>query len=296
MLEELHNAIVKITEQVGPSVAGIGRGWGRGSGVVIAPGKVLTNAHVLRGEEVGILIGEGESAHGRVAGIDTDLDLAVVAVDTGDAPPVAWEPVASEDVGIGTPVFALADPGGRGLRVTFGTVSAGGRSFRGIRGRRIGGAIEHTAPLPRGSSGGPLVDAEGRLLGINTIRLEGGLILAVPADAALKTRVDALSRGEGASKPRLGVALAHPRAARRIRAAAGLPERAGLLVRAVQPGSPAEQAGLRRGDLLVSAGGRHLGSIDDLFDALEGGTELAVAFVRGTEELEVKVDLTHFTS
>ena len=296
MLEELQNTIVKIADQVGPSVAGIGRGWGRGSGVVIAPGQVLTNAHVLRGEEVGILIGEGESAHGRVAGLDTDLDLAVVAVDTGAAPAVSWEPVASEDVGIGTPVFALADPGGRGLRVSFGTVSAAGRSFRGIRGRRIGGAIEHTAPLPRGSSGGPRVDADGRLLGSNTLRLEGGLILAVPADAGLKARVEALSRGEGASRPRLGVALAHPRAARRIRAAAGLPDREGLLVRAVQSDSPAEAAGLRRGDLLVSAGGRQLSSVDDLFDALEAGSELVLGVVRGTDELEVKVDLSHFSS
>lgn len=296
MLEELQNAIVKIADQVGPSVAGIGRGWGRGSGVVIAPGQVLTNAHVLRGDEVGVLIGEGESAHGRVAGVDVDLDLAVIAVDTGDAPVVVWEPDATDEAGIGTPVFALADPGGRGLRVTFGTVSAAGRSFRGVRGRRVRGAFEHSAPLPRGSSGGPLVDRDGRLLGINTLRLEGGLILAVPADGALKTRVDALGRGEGAKRPRLGVALAHPRAARRIRAAAGLAEREGLLVRAVETASPADTAGLRRGDLLVSANGKPLSSVDDLFDNLEGAGKLVVGVVRGVEELEVEVDLTRFTS
>src|ERR687895_516431 len=90
----------------------------------------------------------------------------------------------------------VANPGGRGLRVTLGFVSSEGRSFRGPRGRRIGGAIEHTAPLPRGSSGGPLVDVEGRLLGLNALRLDGGLILAVPATAAVKERAARLARGD----------------------------------------------------------------------------------------------------
>src|SRR5918999_1521169 len=126
----------------------------------------------------------------------------------------------------------VANPGGRGLRVTLGFVSSEGRSFRGPRGRRIGGAIEHTAPLPRGSSGGPLVDVEGRLLGLNALRLDGGLILAVPATAAVKERASRLARGEAPASPRLGVAVAPPRGGRRLPRAVGLPERDGLLVRA----------------------------------------------------------------
>src|ERR671930_225984 len=102
-------------------------------------------------------------------------------------------------------------------------ISSSGRSFRGPRGRRIEGAIEHTAPLPRGSSGGPLVDAEGRLLGLNAVRLEGGLILAVPATAALRERASRLLRGEAPTPHRLGVAVAPPRVARRLRHAVGLP-------------------------------------------------------------------------
>jgi serine protease Do len=184
-------------------------------------------------------------------------------------------------------VLALADPGGRGLRTTFGLVTATGRSFRGPRGRRIGGSLEHSAPLPRGSSGGPLVDLEGRLLGINSVRMDGGLILALPADAALHARVEALARGEAPVRPRLGVALAPPRAARKLRAAVGLPERDGLLVRGVEPGSPAAAAGLEPGDLLVAAGGRPLGGFDDLFDALEAASSLVLTVVRGTEEREV---------
>ena len=286
-LDELQAAVTAVAEGVGPSVVGLGRGWGRGSGVVIGEGRVLTNAHVLRGDEVAVRRSDGEVALGSVAGADSDLDVAVLAVDTGGAPAIAWEPAAVDAVRAGQPVFALADPGGRGLRTTFGLVTATGRSFRGPRGRRIGGSIEHSAPLPRGSSGGPLVDAGGRLLGINSVRMEGGLVLALPADAALQGRIEALGRGEAPVRPRLGVALAPPRAARRMRSAVGLPEREGLLVRAVEPGSPAANAGLQAGDLLVAAGGRPLHGFDDLFDALERGGSLPLTVVRGTEEREV---------
>jgi serine protease Do len=287
-LDELHAAVSAVAERVGPAVVGLGRGWGRGSGVVIAEGRVLTNAHVLRGDEVAVRRRDGTVALGEVAGVDDALDVAVIAVDTGAAPAVAWEPAALEQLDAGRAVFALADPGGRGLRTSFGLVTATGRSFRGPGGRRIGGSIEHSAPLPRGSSGGPLVDADGRLLGINSVRMEGGLVLALPADAALRGVAEALGRGEAPVRPRLGLALAPPRAARRLRAAVGRPEREGLLVRAVEPGSPAERAGLQQGDLLVAAAGRPLQRFDDLFDALEGapGT-LALTVVRGTEEREV---------
>src|SRR5918998_3106221 len=168
LLDEVQATVGRVAETVGPSVVGLGRGWGRGSGVVYEPGRVLTCAHVLRGDEVAVTFQDGRTEHGRVSGADADVDLAVVAVDTGDAPPVTWEPAAVAEASLGTAVFALADPSGRGLRTTFGLVSATDRSFRGPRGRRIAGSIEHTAPLPRGSSGGPLVDAEGRLFGINT--------------------------------------------------------------------------------------------------------------------------------
>src|SRR5919202_1892260 len=211
VLEELSQSIAAVVDRVGPAVVGLGRGWGRGSGVVMAPGTVLTNAHNLRGDEVTATFADGRVETGTVAGVDVDGDLAVIAVDTGDAEPV--EPGDPGALAIGAPVFALANPGGRGLRATFGLVSSTGRSFRGPRGRRVRGSIEHTAPLPRGSSGGPLVDAVGRLLGLNSVRMDGGLILALPADAALRERADALARGEDPSRPRLGVAIPPPHVA-----------------------------------------------------------------------------------
>jgi serine protease Do len=293
VIEELKNVVAGAAETVGPSVVGLGRGWGRGSGVVTAAGVVLTNAHVLRGEEVAVTFADGRTELGRVAGADADLDLAAIAVDTSEAPAVAWDPERPGAVGIGEPVIALANPGGRGLRATLGQISATGRSFRGPRGRRIGGSLEHTAPLPRGSSGAPLVDGEHRLLGLNSIRLEGGLILALPADAAMQRRAEALASGSAAARPRLGIAIAPPRAARRMRAAVGLPERDGLLVRGVVEGSPAAEAGVERGDLLVAANGGSLSSVDELFDALDAGGDLTLGVVRGTDEHEVVV---HFSS
>jgi serine protease Do len=251
---------------------------------------VLTVAHVLRGEEVAVTFADGRTTEGRVAGSDPDLDVAVIAVDTGDAAPVAWEP--GDTPSPGAPVLALANPGGRGLRTTFGLVSATGRGFRGPRGRRVAGSIEHTAPLPRGSSGGPLVSPDGNLLGLNAVRRDGGFILALPADAALRRRAGELGRGESAARPRLGVALAPPRVARRMRSAVGLPERDGLLVRGVVDDSPAARAAVERGDLLVRAGDRPLASMDDLFDALDAaGDKLALGVVRGTEERELEVIL-----
>jgi serine protease Do len=292
VVASLQETIAGVAGHVGPSVVGLGRGWGHGSGVVIGERRVLTNAHNLRREQVTVVFADGRRESGEIAAADPDLDLAVLEVDTGDAPAVAWEP--GDAPGIGTPVVGLANPGGRGLRATLGFVSSEGRSFRGPRGRRIGGAIEHSAPLPRGSSGGPLVDVEGRLLGLNALRLDGGLILAVPATAGVKERASRLARGEAPASPRLGVAVAPPRVARRMRRAVGLPERDGLLVRAVEDGSSAAGAGIERGDLLVSAGGRELGGVDALYEALDsvapdGGT-LEVTIVRGTEEHSMTVE------
>src|SRR5215213_1331359 len=183
VLDEISQAVRGAAESVGPAVVGLGRGWGRGSGVVIAPGTVLTNAHNLRGDDVTVTFADGRREAGTLAGVDVDADVAAIAVDTGDVDPV--ELGDPDALATGSLVIALANPGGRGLRATLGMVSATGRSFRGPRGRRIRGSIEHTAPLPRGSSGGPLLDTDGRLVGLNSVRMEGGLILALPVDESL---------------------------------------------------------------------------------------------------------------
>ena len=295
-LKELEDAIKEAAERGGGAVVGIGRRWGAGSGVVVAGGKVVTNAHNVHGEEVTVTFPDGRDVEAEVAGIDTDGDLAVLSVDTVGTTAIEWAEGAAE---LGSAVVALANPGGRGLRATLGFVSGTERAFRGPRGRRIAGSIEHTAPLPRGSSGGPVVDAAGRLLGINTNRTGEGFYLAIPADAALRERVEALGRGESVRPARLGVAIAPPFVARRLRRAVGLPERDGLLVQGVEDGGAADRAGLQRGDLITEAQGRATASADDLHEALDAagaGGSLTLTVIRGTEERTVSVSLTREAS
>lgn len=290
MLEELEQVAGGVAATVGPAVVRIGRGGGRGAGVVVGDGVVVTNAHNLRGPDTTVTFADGRVETGRAAGVDVDGDLAVLAVPTAGVTPVER---AVDGPRPGQAVFAVAPGGpGGGVRVSFGLVSSVGQAFRGPRGRRITGSLEHTAPLPKGSSGGPVVDGAGRLVGINTNRLGDGFYQALPAGADLHARIDALSRGEGPVRRHLGVALAPPRAARHLRRAVGLPERDGLLVRGVEEASLAAGAGLQEGDLLVVAGGRDLADLDDLWAALDAvgadGT-LAVTVVRGVDELVVSV-------
>jgi serine protease Do len=286
-VQELAEAARAAAEGVGPSVVRIGRHGGRGCGVVVSDGRVLTNAHNLRGDEVTVTFADGREVVGTVAGVDADGDLAVIDVETERAPALAW---ADSIPTTGDVVFAVTRSAASGTRVSFGLVSATERAFRGPRGRRITGSVEHTAPLVRGSSGGPVVDTEGHLVGINTNRLGDGFYLAIPADADLRARVDDLAAGRSSVTPRLGVGLAPSRLARRLRRSVGLPERDGLLVRVVEDDGPAARAGIRPGDLLVSAGGRDVTSVDDLFEVLDGaGAGVDLHIVRGVDELDVRV-------
>jgi serine protease Do len=286
-IQELQAAVTAVADKTGQSIVGIGSRQ-RGSGVVIAAGKVLTNAHNVRGDEVTVTFADGRSTRGQVSGVDWDGDLAVIAVDTGSAKPLDWADGASVDVG--AVVFGAAATSGGGTRVTWGTVSAVARAFRGPGGRKIAGSLEHTAPMAPGSSGGALVDAEGRLVGLNTNRIGEGFYLALPADAALRERIDALGRGESPSRRRLGVAVAPAFVARRLRRSVGLPDRDGLLVRGVEDGSAAAKAGIVEGDLIVEVAGRTVEDADDLVEALAAATEpFEVKIVRGTEDRTVSV-------
>ena len=285
-LDELQDAARTVATNLGSAIVSLGRD-GRGSGVVIADGQVVTCAHNLRDRTTQVTFADGRTAQGEVLAADTDGDLAVLAVDTAGATPAQWAPAPPGD---GQVVFGAAR--GQGLRVTFGLVSGTDRTFRGPRGRRVTGSVEHTAPLARGSTGGALADAQGRVVGINTLRLGDRFALAQPADQAFQERVTRLAAGEAPTRRRLGVALAPPHVARRLRASVGLPERAGLLVRGVEDGSPAAQAGVEAGDLLVTAGDRSLASADDLFEVLQAlgeGTSLTLGVVRGAEERTVEV-------
>jgi serine protease Do len=281
-LDEISSTIASVATKAGPAVVAVNR---FGSGFVVADGFVATNAHNLRGE-VHVTFADGRRAAAEVAGVDMDGDIAVLSVETAGVPALEWSARPAE---LGDFVVAVANPRGRGLRATLGTVSSIGRAFRGPRGRRIAGSIEHTAALARGSSGGPVLDRDGRVVGVNTNRLQEGFYQALAATDELSARIANLAKGETPKRRRLGTALAPPHVTTRLRAAAGLPAVDGLLVRSVEEGSPAEAAGLKRGDVLVAAGGSPLTSVDALYDALDGEGDLEFKVVRATEELVVTV-------
>jgi serine protease Do len=285
-LREAARSALAATE---PSVVRIGRAPGRGCGVVVGDGFVLTNAHNLRDRTTEVTFADGRAVQGEVTAADPDGDLVVLAVDTGGAPALAW---ADDHVEAGDVVFAVGRTGDGGARITFGLVSGVERAFRGPRGRQITGSVEHTAPLARGSSGSPLVDEHGLVVGLNTARLADGFYLALPADAALRQRVDALVRGESVHRLVLGVGLAPAEVARQLRASVGLPDQEGLLVRTVEPASPAANAGVKVGDLVTKAGTRDIRSVDDLHQSLDEASEtrsLTLHLVRGADEVAVEV-------
>jgi serine protease Do len=289
IFDEIQTSIARLAQDAGASVTGIGQRWGVGSGVVLGAGRVLTNAHNVRGSQVTVTFADGRTAEGNVAGHDIDGDLAVIEADTGQTPALPWATGAPP---IGTSVFALANPGGRGLRVTFGFVSGIDRTFRGPRGLRITGSLEHTAPLLPGSSGGPVLDAAGQLLGINTNRLGEGFYLAIPAGEALRRRVDALARGESVTPPQLGITITPGHVARRLRRAVGLPDVEGLLIHGVEGRSPAGRAGLAPGDLILAAAGQPVRTVDDLTGALQAADDtIELNVLRGTDERSIQVAL-----
>lgn len=286
-LAEIATATRAAHAAAAPATVAIGR-HARGAGVVVAPDRVLTSAHNLRDRTTQVTFADGSHAQGAVVGSDPDHDIVVLDVPTGAVAPVAWSDTEPQ---VGDAVFALARSGS-GDRVTAGFVSGVGRTFRGPRGRRVSGAVEHTAPLARGSSGGPLVDAEGRLVGLNTHRLGEGFYLALPADADLRGRVDALVSGQHLRTRRLGIVIVPGPQAARLRQRVGLPATPGLLVRAVAEGSPAAQAGIAEGDLVTALDGAPVPSVDALWDALDAAADrptVEVTVLRGVDERTVTV-------
>lgn len=280
--------IVGATES---GVVRIGRHGGRGCGFVVDDGIVVTNAHNLRDRTTEVGFADGRAVQARALGVDLDGDLAVLEVDTAGATPLTWSEGPAE---LGDVVHAVARTGD-GVRVTSGAVSGVGRSFRGPRGRRITDGVEHTALLARGTSGSPVVDGDGKVLGISTLRLGDGFTVALPSGAELRDRVARLRTGEAPQRRVLGVALAPAEVSQRLRRAVGLPDRDGVLVRVVETGSPGDRAGLQAGDLITRVGETDVVSVDDVAAALDRAvaeSSVRLHVLRGTDELDIEVDFT----
>ena len=288
VIENLSASARTVLGELGESLVTIGQD-GRGSGIVIAAGKVLTNAHNLRDRTTLVTFADGRAEQGTVAGADEDGDLVVLDVDTAAVASATW---AEQLPQAGDVVFALSR-GGHRARISFGMVSSVDVAFNGPRGRQVHGGIEHTAPLVRGASGGPVADASGHVVGLNTHRTGRGFYVARPIDEALQSTITDLAAGNSVVRPRLGVALTPPEVAAKLRASVGLPERTGLLVRGVEPDGPAANAGVAEGDLLVALGDSALDSLEVLHNALGAAREtLTLTVVRGTDERVVTVTFT----
>lgn len=266
-------------ERFGPSVVGL-RGDARGTGLVIADQRVLTTAANLSGDRAEVVFDDGHVEAAGVTGLDRRRGIAVLTADTRGRTPLVF---GDGDLGIGAAVVALANPWGHALSAAAGFVASRRR-------RPVG--LAHTAPCPRGAGGGPLLDADGNLVGVNATRLAGGFVLAIATDAETRARIAALTAAERRNDITLGVAIAPPREARRLRRAVGLEERAGLLVRGVAPDSLASRAGLQQGDLIVAVGASPISTVDDLLAQLETGeAELQLKIVRGSDEHELTAPL-----
>jgi S1-C subfamily serine protease len=286
-LTQLETEIAAAFERVGPSLVAIGR-RSRGTGFVIGPNRVVTNAHNLRDRTTQVTFANGTAAQAAVIGSDLGADLVVLEVETGETPPLS---VADSLPSIGQFVFAAA-ASPSGSRISAGTVSNPQRTFRGPTGQPINNAIEHTAPLTRGSSGGPLLNRSGEVVGITTHRLPGGFAVSIGLGEKEQKRLNALSEGATVTPLRLGIAIAPPQVAARLRKAVGLEPRDGLLLRGVHPEGAAAAAGLQEGDLIIEAGSQPIATPEQLNAVLadhDRSTTLAVTVLRGAEEHSLEV-------
>lgn len=266
---------------------------GNGSGVIIREdGYILTNNHVVEGADTVLVTVGVEDKEAKVVGTDPSSDLAVLKIE-GDGYP-AVDLGDSKDLRVGQYVMAVGSPFGFERTATVGIISALNRSQL-IAGRNdittYTNLIQTDAAINPGNSGGALVDSEGKLVGINTLiqspsgsvgaPQSAGIGFAIPGDFALDIASQLIETGK-ATHPYMGVST--ETVTREIASEFGLPVDSGALVRFVQPASPAEAAGIERGDIIVSIGGRSVESVEDVFAAIREhkvGQEVEVEVVRG---------------
>jgi S1-C subfamily serine protease len=274
-----------------PSPGGRARGEGLGSAVIYTPdGFLLTNAHVVgRAEHGTALFSDGTSADFRVVGADPLSDLAVVRADS-QTPNTAVLGEADELV-VGQLVVAVGSPLGLTGSVTAGVVSALGRSLptsAGARASLIEDVIQTDAALNPGNSGGALADSHSRIVGINTAVAGVGLGLAVPINATTRKIIAALMRDGKVRRAYLGIVSVPAPLPEKLRERFG--RTSGLRVAEVVPNGPAARAGLRPGDLLLTAGGRPVTRAQDLQKLMFSeaiGRPLAITVMRNGALVDV---------
>jgi len=290
ILVELSNAMAAAAEKAGQSTLLVSaRRRMPASGIAIAPDQVLTAAHVIEQEEgIKVLLPDGTESGAKLAGHDHGSDLAVLKLDKALAKPAEKAPTAR----IGELVLALGRPTPEGIEVSLGVVSAMGGPVRTPHGSLDRYIRTDTTPFP-GFSGGPLVDAEGRIVGVNTSGFGRGIALTIPSEVAWKV-ADQLARTGSVKRGYLGIRSEAVELAETARKALGREQASGLLVVGVEHHSPAESGGLIVGDILVGVDGQPVPDHDALFAHL--GSEavdrsVPVEILRGGQEARVDVKI-----
>ena len=299
LFDAYSRAVIRAADEVGPSVVNIevrrrtGERAGSGSGFIITPdGFVLTNSHVVHdADRSEVTLADGRHPDAQVVGDDPHTDLAVVRIYAPQLRPVRLGD--SRGVRVGQMAIAIGHPYGFQCTVTAGVVSALGRSFRANTGRLIDDIIQTDAALNPGNSGGPLVNSRGEVIGVNTavILPAQGICFAIAIDTAKYVAGWLIKDGK---IPRSYIGMGgqnvplHRRLVRHYKLAAS----SGVRVIAIAPGSPADRAGLREGDVMLDLNGQPVPSIDALHKLLTAdhiGVESQLAILRGTEKLSLPI-------
>jgi S1-C subfamily serine protease len=268
-LDPYSECVARAFEQVGPAVASVtagkGRRRGQGSGVLFTPdGYLLTNSHVvLDAAECDATLTDGRSFHARRVGEDAATDIAVLRLE-GNGLPHA-ELGRSSNLRVGQLVVAIGNPLGYQATLTAGIVSALGRSLRGRSGRLIESVIQTDAPLNPGNSGGPLVDAKGRVIGINTAMAgwAQGICFAIGIDTASDVAQQLMRYGR-VRRSRLRVAGQTVTLERRVSRMLDRGISGAVMVLDAETGGPAAEAGVTKGDVILAFAGETVSGVDDL--------------------------------
>jgi S1-C subfamily serine protease len=289
---EAEATVIRVARAMTPTVVSVVQEEGSGSGVIVdKSGVVLTNAHVVgNSRTVQVGLADGRTLQGQVLGRDPTVDVAVVRVNAQNLP---IAPIGDSDkLEVGQSAIAIGNPLGLERTVTAGVVSAVNRNPRGIS---LDGLIQTDAAISPGNSGGPLVDSHGRVIGINTAVLSGagasGLGFAIPINLANDVVRQVVETGH-ITRAYLGVGFAdiEPELSRQF----GLPVTEGIILTAVERGSPAARAGLRTQDIIVKGNSTAIesgGDLRKLLRSLKPGATVRLEVIRPNGRATVPVEL-----
>ena len=280
VVEGISNELAGMVEAAGPAIVRVeGRRRLPASGIVWSDGGIVVTAHhvVERDDRIGVGLADGKQVDAELVGRDPTTDLAVLRVE--GAQPSAAMSAQEDDLSVGHLVLALGRPG-RTVQATLGIVSALGTSWRTAAGGTIDRYLQTDVVMYPGFSGGPLVDAEGKVLGLNTSALRG-VSLTIPNLTVDRVVESILSHGR-VQRGYLGVGVQPVNLPEAISKELG--QDTGLILISVEPDSPAEAGGLTLGDTLLSVNGEPVRRLGDLLSLLSGelvGEQVLISILRG---------------